>query len=173
MNAQKTKSKTTPANTDNKTPEKKVNYLPFIIIAVVIAALSLGRMSVNSSEAAGKLFCAAGGKPILAKRLFTPELKAAWAEAETKNKEWAKANPGKKPPFGDGIPLAGFPDDAPVCEIAKPTDKHVEIHHKFPEDPKNDWTDRLVLKQVEGSYLIDDIQFAPRGTLRGRLKSAF
>jgi hypothetical protein len=172
MNAKKT-TPTKTTKTEDQKPVKKFNYLPFIILAVVIAALSVSRVSIDTPEAAGKLFCAADGKPFLAKRLFTPELKAAWDEAEAKNKAWAKANPGQKPPFGDGIPLAGFPDSAPVCEIAKPTDKHVEIHYKFPEDAKNNWTDRLVLKQVGGNYMVDDIQFAPRGTLRGKLKAAF
>ncbi len=161
----------------NETPmsetKTKTNILPFIVLAAIAGLLTMGRVSATTPEAAGKLFCAAGGKPFLAKRLFTPELKAAWDEAETKNEEWAKAHPGEKPPFADGIPLAGFPDKAPNCEVVKPTEKNVEIHYKFPEDPKNDWADRLVLKQVGDKFLIDDIQLAPRGTLRGRLKAAF
>ena len=151
----------------------KNNLLPFAILAIIVIIVTCAKVSPQTPEESAKLFCRAGNHPVLATRLFTPELRTAWQDAETKNTAWAQKHPGEKPPFGDGIPLAGYPDAGSKCEPGKATATTVEIHHNFPDQPKGNWTDRLVLKHTDTGYWIDDIQFSHHGTLRHELKSAF
>ncbi len=112
-------------------------------------------------------------------RAATPELRALWNNALDANAAFEKANPGDKPPLGDGIPLAAFPDHAPVCQPGTAstamTAASVDIHHIIPAAPgapAAEWVDRLVLRRTGGTWRIDDILFAPdwRSGLRTALE---
>lgn len=98
--------------------------------------------------------------------LFTPELVALIAKAQKENDTWAKANPGEKPPLGDGVPYQGYPDHAPKCEpgtnLHVDHKLHMEVKYSFPNEPKGNWTDHLLLIKTEaGAWKIDDVLYAP------------
>ena len=113
--------------------------------------------------------------------LLTPELAAAIAEAERKNVAWEKANPGDKPPLGDGIPWAAWPDHAPGCAAGEPSymmdEASIAIAYGFPDAPEADYRDRLELKLVPGEtgkvWRIDNLSYATEGDLRRALVTAF
>ena len=107
--------------------------------------------------------------------LVTRSLGAAIEEAIRKNDEIAAAQPGDKPPLGDGVPFQSYPDTPPVCHAGKfaETDgkQTVEIHYIFTDTPDANWTDRLVLASEDGRLRIDDVLFGTDSSGRG-LRSA-
>ena len=114
--------------------------------------------------------------------LLTAELSAAIADADKRSADWEAANPGEKPPLGDGIPWQSFPDYAPDCTVGPVTvsemGAEVEIRYGFPEAPNADFTDVLKLKRVARTdyidhWRIDDIGFATGGGLRSTLVDMF
>lgn len=52
--------------------------------------------------------------------------------------------------------------------------RYAEIHHGMSDGSKPGWTDRLVLKRINGKWMIDDILFAPdyRRGMRSTLMQA-
>jgi hypothetical protein len=112
--------------------------------------------------------------------LVTPGLNEAIMAALRENATWQAANPGEKPPLGDGVPWQSFPDVAPACEPAGTTAEGealvATVKYDFPDSPDAGWTDRLVLvKGADGAFAIDDIRYGDDGeeTLRGVLAGAF
>ncbi|MBA3447373.1 MAG: hypothetical protein H0T56_07160 [Pseudaminobacter sp.] len=95
--------------------------------------------------------------------LMTPSLLKAISEAKTRNDMIAKASPGEKSPFGDGIPYQSFMDGAPACRAADgkevPGRTEVELTYSFLDAPDGGWTDTLVLVAGSDGLLIDDIRF--------------
>lgn len=95
--------------------------------------------------------------------LLTPGLVAAIAEAEARNKVLADANPDEKPPLGDGIPYAAYPDAPQTCEpgaaAAEDGRRMVDVRYGF--DGGGGWTDRLVTAEAAGGgVLVDDVLYA-------------
>ncbi|MEO9339895.1 hypothetical protein ABFT80_20925 [Mesorhizobium sp. SB112] len=120
----------------------------------------------ETPEAVAKSFCEARvkGDDAAQRALFSPSLLRAVDEAEARNKLIADANPGEKPPFGDGIPFQGFQDHAPVCKPGKITGRagrmEIQVSYDLPDFPGNGWSDRLVLVENGKDFLVDDIKFA-------------
>jgi hypothetical protein len=119
--------------------------------------------------------------PILG--LLTPGLAADLATAEEKNTAWEKANPGEKPPLGDGTPWSSFVDYASTCEVgaidAKATHADVEIRYGFPEAPEAGYSDWLALEKIDipalygTAWRIDDVAYVEDGHMRALLKDMF
>lgn len=98
--------------------------------------------------------------------LFTPSLVTTIKKAQAANDAWAKANPGEKPPLGDGVPYQAYPDHAPTCmpgtNVHVDHKLHMEVQYSFPDQPKGNWTDHLVLIKTDaGAWKIDDVLYAP------------
>ena len=135
-------------------------------------------------EQLGQIFCvarlandmpAAGG-------LLTPGLVQAIAEAEAANAEIAAQNPDEKPPLGDGIPWAAWPDHPSGCTPGEPQwemdEARLKVSYAFAEAPDAGFTDTLLLKLEPGPYgttawRIDNLVYATGGDLRTTLLSAF
>lgn len=139
--------------------------------------------TILSPEQIGQIFCISrlGNDMAPVEAILTPELTAAIAEAEQKNADWEKANPGEKPPLGDGIPWQAAPDYASECTVGSTAlmmdEATVAINYGFPEYPAGNFTDTLRLKLVPGTYgenvwRIDNVAFAD-GNLRDGLLLAF
>lgn len=120
--------------------------------------------------------------------LLTPSLSETVTKAQNRNDMIALGHPNDKPPLGDGIPYQSRPDAAPLCDPgnafkAPSGETLVEIHRAWPKDgnkkqcccKKKGWTDRLVVKRVDGLLKIDDVLYGPdyRTGLREALKKAF
>ncbi len=136
-------------------------------------------------EQIGQIFCLSrtgnDEGPIVG--LLSPGLSDLIATAEEQNAAWEAANPGEKPPLGDGIPWQSWPDYAPECQVGLVTlmksDAKVEISYAFPDQPDAGFTDTLLLKRVDiegyGTSLwrLDNIAYATGGDLTTALGEAF
>lgn len=133
----------------------------------------------------GEVFClsrlSGDTGPILG--LLTPGLAADLAAAEQNNAAWEQANPGEKPPLGDGTPWASFVDYAAKCEVgaidAKATHADIEIKYGFPEAPEADYSDWVALEKVDvpalygKAWRIDNVAYVEDGNMRALLKDMF
>ena len=156
------------------------------LLSIALAALSLWTLAAGAQDRdepreLGELFCklTQGGEQFAPKYLLTASLVAEIDAGLKKNDEWAAAHPGDKPPLGDGIHFASFPDGAPVCRvdpIAAEGTMHVDIQYIVGASPEANWTDRLVLKSEGGLPRIDDVLYGTAKYdlgLRDALTAAF
>jgi hypothetical protein len=113
----------------------------------------------------------------LAADLMTAELYAAIGQAMLKNDEIQRQHPDEKPPLGDGVPYASFPDAADECAVdyagAAVHPAEVAVTYRIAGAPDAGWTDTLILRQVDGEWQLDDIVYADGGRLSEALKGAF
>jgi len=157
-----------------------------ILPALLLAGVAESQQPIGLTPAqVGEMFCLSrlGNDPQAVAGLLTTDLAAAIAEAETRDAQWAAANPGDKPPLGDGIPWQSWPDYAPKCTVGGTTlmmdEASVEIAYDFPDTPHAEYTDSLKLRlvEVEGAFQkvwrIDDVAYDTDGTLRAALQNAF
>lgn len=136
-------------------------------------------------EQIGQVFCIArlGNDMAPVEGLLTPALKAEIASAWEQNAAWEKANPGDKPPLGDGIPWQTYPDYAAECTVGAVSymmdEADLPIAYGYPGYPDAAHTDTLQLRLIadpaigEKVWRIDNLAFATDGDLRTSLKVAF
>lgn len=161
--------------------------MPVRFMLVALAAMLLPGSAYGAEEprSVAEAFCkarVADDEPATL-RLVTTSLAAAIEHAKARSDVIAKAAPGEKPPFGDGIPYQAFADIAGICDVGETSEKagviEVEVKYRFPETSNADWTDRLKLATEDGRLLVDDILFAdvangePDQGLRRALFEAF
>ncbi len=134
----------------------------------------------------GELFCLSRvtGDMGPIEGMLTPSLEQAIDTAIEKDIAWGAANPGEKPPLGDGIPWQAWPDYAPDCTVgevanAAADEATVPISYAFPDAPDANFTDTLHVTEsidVRRSipvWRIDNVQYATGGDLKAFLASAF
>jgi hypothetical protein len=153
------------------------------LIAVPAAADDM--MATLKPEQIGQIFCFSrtGNDEAVIDGIMTAELKAAIADAWVKSDAWETANPGEKPPLGDGIPWGTWTDDAPECTVGlvtlMKTDAKVEIKYGFPDQPDANYTDTLLLKKVDMTdyqtsfWRIDNIAYSAGSDLKAQLVAIF
>jgi hypothetical protein len=152
-----------------------------LIAALLLAALpALGQDGMVTLRPAqfGEIFCVAriGNDMGPVTGILSAELTDDIARAQAVNDEWAKANPGDKPPLGDGIPWQSWPDYAPSCTVGDVTESgdsaEVELRYAFPDSTGADFADTLLLKKVATdefgtmAWRIDNVRYADSGDLR-------
>jgi hypothetical protein len=149
-----------------------------MLMAVLSAAQPALAQPADDTAKLGDLFCklTRDGAQFEPQYLLTRTLIADINAALKKNDEWAKANPGDKPPLGDGIQFASFPDSAPVCRPGAVTDgqggaKLLDIEYIVGAEPDGNWIDRLVLKTEDGLPRIDDVLYGTEKYELGLRKS--
>jgi hypothetical protein len=154
-------------------------------VAAALFALSGPAAADAAALDLGEAFCRArlASDEAATEALLTPSLRDAVEVAQDRNAVIAEANPGEKPPFGDGIPYQSFMDAADTCLPGEPVEKasavELPVRYAFDGAPNAGWTDTLVLVRSGADYLIDDIVFAgsPDGSdpvhLRSVLLDAF
>lgn len=161
--------------------------LAILLAAGFVAAPALAddTMVTLKPEQIGQIFCLSrtGNDEGPIEGLLSPGLKSGMAEAWTENAAWEAANPGEKPPLGDGIPWQAWPDYAPECTVGLVTlmksDARVEIAYAFPGQPDANFTDTLLLKRIDmpavqaAFWRIDNIAYATGSDLRAVLAEAF
>jgi hypothetical protein len=155
-------------------------------LALAITALpAAAQMHTLSPEDVGGIFCISriGNDMGPVQGLLTAGLTKVIDDAEVENVAWAAANPGDKPPLGDGIPWQAWPDYAPECTVGlvgpAQGEAWVDITYSFPASPEAGFTDQLHLVAVEmpnqsGTvWRIDNVVYAEGGDLRSALTGAF
>lgn len=162
----------------------KRSLLAAALITMATFGASAQDQSRSAAAAFGAAFCLMKDNPPGADLmvLVTPSLAAEIGKAMARNDEIQKAHPDEKPPLGDGIPFQSFPDVSPKCEVGKVAGEGagavVEIRHIFPQTPRADYSDRIVLGEgrTKGTLGIDDVLYGEEGgggTLRKTLVEAF
>jgi hypothetical protein len=159
--------------------------LAALLAATALPAFADETMVTLKPEQIGEVFCLShtGNDEALISGILTDELASAIDGAWAQNEAWEKANPGEKPPLGDGIPWTSWPDYAAECTVGlatlMKTDAKVEIQYHFPDEPDADYTDILLLKRVDmpdygtAFWRIDNVAFTIGGDLRAFLSTAF
>ena len=160
--------------------------IPAILPLLLLSALpAKAQMITITPDQIGQIFCigSLGNDMAPVEALLTPDLSATVADAWVKNAAFEAANPGEKPPLGDGLPWRSWQDYADGCTIA---DGEVEreaasvvINYTFADAPEADYINFLVLRPVnmaagaEVVWRIDDIDLGEGNTFRSILADAF
>lgn len=161
--------------------------LAFALLALpALTAPALAQMVTVTPHQIGEMFCIAriGNDDGILTGALSDELRSHIAYAEARNATIATAAPDEKPPLGDGIPWASFPDYPSTCTVGsvatEDTTAKVAINYGFADDPSADFADTLILKQVPHPYdpntpiwRLDDITYTVDGSLRGSLDGMF
>jgi len=144
-----------------------------------------GQMVVLKANQIGQIFCLSrtGNDEAVIAGILTADLQKAIKLAEQKDDDWAKKNPGEKPPLGDGIGWQSSPDYGDTCEVGlitlSKTDAKVEIKYTFKDYPDGSYTDVLILKKVPidgmdvGYWRIDDVIYPDGSDMKQLLITAF
>lgn len=138
-----------------------------ILIAAGLVSACVHKSAINDL---GERYCEAviDNDEGAAEILMTDSLRSLIAQARAANAAFQREHPGEKPPLGDGLPLAAFPDRPVSCRIAGATSTGFMIEYHLPGEEGN-WVDELVVRREDsGVTQIDDVRFAPerRKTLR-------
>ncbi len=149
--------------------------------ALLLSACAAAPATLDETQSVAAQFCHLNQQQngMFNQVLLTDELAGLIREAEYRNALIANRYPDEKPPLGDGIHYQTYIDHAPICTPGRMFTlngvRYAEVRHGFPGQPDWTWTDRLVLKPVNGEWKIDDILFAPayKDGLRANLKRAF
>ncbi len=146
---------------------------------VLVATPALATEPVMPPHVVGEMFCLARtvGDMSMVVDYFSSDLYAAVGQAMLKNAELQKQHPDEKPPFGDGIPYASFPDAPSECivdyEGAKAHPTEVAVTYKFADAPNAGWTDMLILVNAGDEWQLADVQYADGSRLTQALAAAF
>lgn len=158
-----------------------IAILPLVLLTALPAQ---AQMVTLEPEQIGQIFCISslGNDMAPVEALLTPDLSAAIAEAYAVSDAHAAANPGDKPPMGDGVPWRSWQDYADGCTVSagltEADHATVEIAYSFATEPAANYSNTLVLKPVvitEGMqpfWRIDDIALGEGYTLRQALTDA-
>jgi hypothetical protein len=156
------------------------------VLPLLLATLpAQAQMITLEPEQIGQIFCigSLGNDMAPVEALLSNELKTAVAEAWKKNAAYEAANPGDKPPLGDGLPWRTWPDYADGCTVGEGTVEREEatvvIDYTFSDYPEANYVNFLVLKPAtfgDGASMvwrIDDIDLGEGNTFRTILAGAF
>lgn len=142
-------------------------------------------MITITPEQIGEVFCIASlaNEMDLVTPLLSADLKAAIDAALGRNAQFEAANPGDKPPLGDGLPWRSFPDYADGCTVGEvsidPDEARVLVHYAFSEYPDGDYANELVLRPatIHGAaatvWRIHDVDLGDGSSLRSAMAGAF
>lgn len=147
--------------------------LPIVLAANLVVAQEIPPTTI------AEMFCLARtvGDMSLVEPYISADLDYAVKEASAKTLLAQQKAPDEKPPLGDGIPWQSFPDQAPEClvDYAAPANDPAEVRitYTFATTPDANWTDTLVIRKVDGAWMIDDIMFNDGTLLTKALSDAF
>jgi len=158
-----------------------IGVLPIVLLASLPAS---AQMVTITPEQIGQIFCigSLGNDMAPVEALLTPELSTAIEAAYAASDAFEAANPGDKPPMGDGVPWRSWQDYADGCAVTAGTTEGdlatVTINYSFAAEPAANYSDMLQLRPViveEGMqpfWRIDDIALGEGRTLRQALTEA-
>lgn len=163
---------------------RHISLLAILPLALA-AAPAQAQMVTVTPEQIGQIFCIAslGNDMDIVGPLLSHDLTEVIAAAWEQNAALEAANPGDKPPLGDGLPWRTWPDYADGCTVgeglAERESAYVDITYTFSEAPDANYTNTLVLRPAtfaDGADLvwrIDDIELGEGMTMRSALAGVF
>lgn len=93
--------------------------------------------------------------------LMSPDLQQAVALARSANAAFQTAQPGEKPPLGDGLRLTAFPDGIDSCLPVSQPDGTVRLTMQPAGSAEGAWFDDLVpLPGPDGAPVVGEIRFS-------------
>lgn len=119
---------------------------------------------VDNVSSLAEHFCAAvlASDESKAEALMTGILRSRVAGAREADRAFQKAHPGEKPPLGDGLPLAAYPDVPGSCRPSGNSAGHVFVTYAFAEGTEPVWQDKLIVERSsDGAVRIADIVYGP------------
>ncbi|MFM2354969.1 MAG: hypothetical protein RLZZ528_705 [Pseudomonadota bacterium] len=138
-----------------------------LLLSVAVATPAMAAPPADP-EALGQAWCAAvlAFDEAAAEALMSDSLRDAVARARSADAAFRQEHPDDKPPLGDGLALAAFPDTPATCRVT-PAAEGIEIRYVFPDTPDADWIDRLLTAPTAEGLAVVDVLFAPdyRGSL--------
>lgn len=155
--------------------------LPFVLLSGLPAQ---AQMITITPEQVGQIFCigSLGNDMTPVEALLTPQLMDTVARAWASDIEFEAANPGEKPPLGDGLPWRTWQDYADTCVVGEihigSGLASVEIRYGFTEAPEANYSNKLLMIPVEIEkglpefWRIEDIDLGEGSTFRSALKAA-
>lgn len=159
-----------------------LGVLPLLLLATLPAQ---AQMITLEPEQIGQIFClgSLGNDMAPVEALLSNDLQTLVAEAWEKNAAFEAANPGDKPPLGDGLPWRTLPDYADGCTVGEGMVEREEatvvVNYTFSDYPEANYTNFLVLKPAtfnDGASMvwrIDDIDLGDGYTMRSSIAGAF
>lgn len=154
------------------------NYLLTALVAVLPTS-ALAEDALSTFQL-GTQFCRLvqqGEQLIPIETLLSTALAGDVSAALAKNDEIQSQAPDEKPPLGDGIPWASWPDRPDTCTIgaAAVNGDHatLPIAYGFTNAPDAAYSDTLVLVRQEGVWRVDDVILIDDQQLRTLLQTAF
>lgn len=136
-------------------------------ILTIITVPLVGCATVQTNDVAAlalaKDYCAAvvANDEVKAEALMGDALRASVANARAVSRAFEVAHPGDKPPLGDGLPLAAFPDVPSQCTPTDATKQVVVLKYELAYAPTAAWQDRLIVEGSGGNVRVADVLFAP------------
>jgi hypothetical protein len=109
-------------------------------------------------------FCAAvrASDEAAAEALMTPALREGIAALRVANEAFLAANPGDKPPLGNGLRLTSYQDYPESCTPEAVTEAGAVLVYQPAGVTDGAWRDRLeVVTGPDGQPLLSDILYAP------------
>lgn len=140
-----------------------------MVFPLMLSACATVDARTSAAERLAGRFCAAvvANDEGAAEKLMSQDLRLAIARARQANVEFERAHPGDKPPLGDGLPLAAFPDAPQTCKPGRPDGETIAVRYDIAGAPDAGWEDRLILTGGPADGLrIADIAYAPDGSGR-------
>lgn len=144
------------------------------------------QMVTITPEQVGQIFCigSLGNDMTPVEAMASEDLRSLIAFSFERNTEFELANPGEKPPLGDGLPWRSWTDYADGCAVGPVVVAdlvaRVPINYSFSDYPDASYTDHLILLpayyEVQGDPLIwriDDIELRDGQTMRSILGTVF
>lgn len=163
------------------------HHFVFGILPIMLSASlpAQAQMATIEPEGIGQIFCigSLGNDMAPVEALLSADLAALVADAEVKNAAFEAANPGDKPPLGDGLPWRTWPDYADGCTVGEALAERematVVISYSFSEAPEANYSNELILRPAtfaDGAPLvwrIDDIDLGDGNSFRSILQAMF
>jgi hypothetical protein len=147
----------------------KSKHVGLSFVAALLAGTSAMAQTPGAAETLATEFCAAAMMfdEVAAETLMTPDLRQVIAAARVVSDAYAAANPGDKPPFGDGLALMAYQDAPESCIPEEVTETGAVLAYAPAVDPSAVWRDRIeFIADADGRLLISDIVYAPDYTRR-------
>jgi hypothetical protein len=157
-----------------------------LVPLILLSALPVhAQMITLSPEQIGQIFCIAGLGNDMApvEGLLSDDLKTVVDMAWEQNTAFELANPGDKPPLGDGLPWRTYPDYADGCTVGEGVMEResatIAINYTFSDYPDANYSNELTLLPahfIDGEppiWRIDDIDLGEGLTFRQAIAGAF
>jgi hypothetical protein len=148
------------------------------LVPLLLSSPALAQMVTPTAQELAEVFCVGvtGNDDAIVRATLTPELLAAIEAAEAENAVLQQAAPDEKPPLGDGIPWAAYPDQPSSCFVTWAGEAEggttVDVTYGYADTP-DQYTDHLLMKRSGEFLRIDNIEYANEGNLRDVLASVF